>query len=363
MGSTGDEFEPATAWLMNLVANDSSPHTIRAYALSLLRFLRYLWSTDREWDRATRADVRDFVLWAKQAPKFVGRKRPAQQRLAVNRVTGKRVQTSKYAPTTINHTLAAVQDFYRFHLEEGRGPVVNPVPSAGRPHGHHNPEESFGPRKRSPLRQKEPKRLPRSIPDEKFNEIFRKLRSNRDRALVAFYVSSGARASELLGLTGDMVNYGDQLIGVVRKGGDRKWIPVAADAFVWLRLYELERGVAGPGQPVWLTLREPYRPMTYDALRAVLNRVNALLGSNWTAHDLRHTFTVRALEGGMPIHTVQDILGHASLSTLTVYNTPRLEDVIEHHRRVFPAAGSRTPAGPAPGYAGSDLDTLFGRTP
>ena len=105
--------------------------------------------------------------------------------------------------------------------------------------------------------------------------------------MVAFYVSSGARASELLGLTGDMVNYGDQLIGVVRKGGSRQWLPASPDAFVWLRLYQLERGVAGAGLPVSGQLREPHRPLTYDALRAVMGRVNQLLGSNWTMHDLR----------------------------------------------------------------------------
>jgi integrase/recombinase XerC len=81
----------------------------------------------------------------------------------------------------------------------------------------------------------------RAIPDTNFNELFRKLQSHRDRAMAAFYVSSGARASELLGLTGDMINYGDQLIGVVRKGGARQWLPASPDAFVWLRLYQLDR--------------------------------------------------------------------------------------------------------------------------
>ena len=79
--------------------------------------------------------------------------------------------------------------------------------------------DDFTPTRRRALLQKESQPLPRAIPDASFNELFRKLKSRRDRALAAFYVSSGARASELLGLTGDMINYGDQLIGVVRKGG------------------------------------------------------------------------------------------------------------------------------------------------
>ena len=63
-----------------------------------------------------------------------------------------------------------------------------------------------------------PRRVPRSIPDEEFNEIFARLPSHRDRALVAFYVSTGARASELLSATQGGVDPGRQLIAVVRKG-------------------------------------------------------------------------------------------------------------------------------------------------
>jgi len=357
----GNEFMPATEWLLELVANDCSPRTVRAYAMSLLRFLRYLWAIECPWDRATQREARDFVLWARQADKFVGAKQKPGPRLPVNRVTGKPTQTARYAPSTINHTLTAVREFYTFQLREGRGPVRNPIPSGGRPYAHHNPDSDFGPRRRSPLRQKERQRLPRAIPDEQFDELFRRMRSHRDRALLAFYVSSGARASELLSLTGDMINYGDQLIGVVRKGGSRQWLPAAPDAFVWLRLYQLDRGTPGEGEPIWLTLREPLRPMTYDALRAVFGRANELLGSNWTTHDLRHTFTIRALDGGMPMHEVQEILGHATLNTLTVYSKPRLEEVVAAHRDVFEHRADQG-AGPTPeGYDPAALATVLGR--
>ena len=63
-----------------------------------------------------------------------------------------------------------------------------------------------------------PHRIPRSIPDEEFNEIFARLPSHRDRALVAFFVSTGARAAELLSVTNVGVDPGRQLITVVRKG-------------------------------------------------------------------------------------------------------------------------------------------------
>ncbi|WP_344216713.1 hypothetical protein [Kribbella sancticallisti] len=165
--------------------------------------------------------------------KFTGAKNLPGPRLPVNRVTGKKVLTARYAPATINHTLSAVHEFYEFHRERGEGPLVNPRFRllAGRM-GITTRWTTFTPTRRRALRQKDSQPLPRAIPDASFNELFRKLKSHRDRALAAFYVSSGARASELLGLTGDMVNYGDQLIGVVRKGGARQWLPTSPDAFV-----------------------------------------------------------------------------------------------------------------------------------
>src|SRR5947207_16029772 len=79
--------------------------------------------------------------------------------------------------------------------------------------------------------------------DEEFNAIFARLPSHRDRALVAFYVSTGARASELLSVTAGGVDPGRQLITVVRKGtGEVQQLPASADASVWSRLYQVQMG-------------------------------------------------------------------------------------------------------------------------
>lgn len=358
-----EEFAAATEYLLELAATDRSPQTVRAYALSLLRFLRFLWAIGVSWEHATSLEARDFVLWARQAEKFVGNRNVPQRRGSRNLVTGKKHLGMRYAPSTINHTTTVCKEFYAFQLRMGSGPIVNPFElRRGRSHAHHDPEREFSLVRRQPLRQREANRVPRSIPDGKFNDLFRRLRSNRDRALVAFYVSSGARASELLGLTGDRVNVGDQLIGVYRKGGQLQWLPAAPDAFVWLRLFQLEGGVAGPDEPVWLTLRGEPRPLSYDAMRAVLRRCNDLLGSNWTLHDLRHTFAIRALEGGMGLHEVQELLGHQSLTTTTVYAVPHMEEVIAHYRahlssRTAPAADS-SPAGQP--YNPDELRVLWG---
>ena len=101
----------------------------------------------------------------------------------------------------------------------------------------------------------------RAIPDQRFNELFAALPSNRDRALVAFWISTGVRASELLGRGSATSTPARQLITVVRKGSRAiSRLPASADAFVWLRLYQEElHGEVPPGriQPVWWTLRRP----------------------------------------------------------------------------------------------------------
>jgi integrase len=104
---------------------------------------------------------------------------------------------------------------------------------------HHNPMEPFRNERSGLYRPRVPDRIPRSVPDSEFNEIFARLPSHRDRALVAFYVSTGARASELLSATLAGTDPGRQLITVVRKGTcELQELPASTDAFVWLRLYQ-----------------------------------------------------------------------------------------------------------------------------
>ncbi|WP_020550760.1 tyrosine-type recombinase/integrase, partial [Embleya scabrispora] len=190
-----------------------------------------------------------------------------------------------------------LRHFYEFHLEAGTGPLVNPFAMArtrgGRSNAHHNPMEPFRHERAGRYRPRVARRIPRCIPDDQFNAVFAQLPSNRDRALVSFWVSTGARASELLGACERDADPGQQLISVVRKGSRAvQQLPASPDAFVWLRLYQAEmRGQVptGRGQPLWWTLRPPFRPLTYHAAHRMFERANARLGADWTLHDLRHT--------------------------------------------------------------------------
>jgi len=356
-----EEFVPATDWLRYLISCDRSPHTVRTYANSLLLYLRFLWNIGRAWEQARERDTQEFVLWMRNAEKFNGAKKAPSRRPGVNGVTGKRNLGRRYSPAAINGVLTAGRNFYEYHRIDGGPVLVNPFPrTTPNPNAHHNPLEPFKTSGRDRYRQKTPRRTPRAIPDAKFEALFRALRSNRDRALITFYVTSGARANEILGLRAGDVDWGDSLITIYAKGGAFRQVPVGGHALVWLRLYFLERGQPAAGDPLWLTEREPRQQLGYDAFRAVLRRVNDVLGSNWSIHDLRHTFAIRALDMGMAPHHVQEILGHASLETLNVYSKPRVEDIIAAHRAMLvPPAAEAAPA-EALRYAQEDLDILWG---
>lgn len=213
------------------------------------------------------------------------------------------------------------------------------------------------------------------MPDERWIDLFKAMQSNRDRAILAMAISSGARAAELLGIRGGDLDWGDQLIRVRRKGtGAQQWLPVSADSLVWLRLYVDELGSLSLNEAVWWTLRRQdrgagkpqRRPLTYDALRAVLRRANSLLGANWSMHDLRHTCALRMVrDEGLSLRDVQTILGHAHLTTTQIYLEEDDSEVINRvHRHL--AERQTQPARPAPsvavGYDAADLNTLFGDT-
>jgi integrase len=190
------------------------------------------------WFLASRVEARDFALWLKMS------KKPARLRRAdapapgsVNPVTGKATQGENYAARTRRHARAVVRSFYEYHREAHGRPLVNPFPNTRGVEGehlnaHHNPMRPFRrPSRRASYQPKEPKSAPRSIPDQAFNELFAALTCHRDRALLAFYISTGARASELLGVRQGLVEPGEQVIGVVRKGSRAlQRLPASADA-------------------------------------------------------------------------------------------------------------------------------------
>jgi integrase len=394
--ATGDVWEPyqlvdpcgavvgsAGLFLRDLQASGRSLSTQRSYALALLRWFRFLWAAGVGWDQVTRAEARDFCRWIQLAAKpgrpgsRGGRQAGGGRAGTPNPVTGKPSPGLGYASATAAHSESVLRGFYEFHREAGGGPMVNPFPLVRgrgvRAHAHRSPMEPRRDERSGLYRPRQVMRLPRRIPDEYFNALFAGLRCNRDRALVAFWVSTGARASELLGASRGDADPGQQLITVIRKGSRvLQPLPASPDAFVWLRLYQAQIGElvpAGCDEPLWWTLRQPFRPLGYHAAYRMFARVNEGLGANWSLHDLRHTAAYRmARDPGMPLSDVQWVLGHARLTTTQIYLNPVPEEVIAsvvayYSRQAAGTHGQGPGAEPARAvarYRPESLRVLFG---
>lgn len=372
---------PILRYLTDFVARGTSSGSVRSYAYALLRWWRWLQAVGVEWDKATPAEGRDLVLWLRQASKQRRSARTVSAATAgtINPITRKRYLSDRYEARTIRHSNAAVRSFYEYWIEDvAEGPLINPIPRArcglGRPNEHHNPLEPFRPEGRLRYNPKLPKRQPREMPEECWRDVFAGLRSNRDRALLSMDISCGARASELLGVRAVDLDWGEQLIRLVRKGTRaEQWLPVSPESFVWLRLYLSDLGVPlQPNDPLWWTLRKRdhggglrRHPLNYEALRAVWRRINALLGTNWTMHDLRHTAALRmSRDENLSMRDVQTLLGHAHLSTTadvyTVEDDARVIGRVQQHLAEREQRDQQSPSRVGVGYDTADFVVLFG---
>lgn len=353
---SGAVVEPVREFIAELTANGTSPATRRSYCHDLLRWLRFCDAVGTSWDEAGTEDVRDFVRWLRSAPNpqrtrtGSGSRPPAG---SVNAVTGKTYLRAGYAPRTINHALSVLSAFYTFMYEAGRGPW-SPVP------GSHRQRHQV-PARRARYRQKVPMFQPRAVSEAGLQDLFAALRNDRDRALVAVALSSGARAGELLSMTVKGIDAGQGVVAIEPKGGlgSRIWVPAAPESFVWIARYLAQRPASGVDAPLWLSLRPPHQPMEYFALRQVLERVNRRLGTNYTWHDLRHTFSHRILaDERMTLTDAQALMRHRHLDTLNAYAAARLDELVAAlHRHL--AAPPPEPSRTSIHYDSSDLAVLF----
>ena len=189
-----------------------------------------------------------------------------------------------YSAAVRAHAETVLRGFYDFHLEAGCGPMVNPFPldrsrRGGRAHAHHNPMDPFRNERAGLYRPTLPSRIPRSIPDAEFNEVFARLPSQPGPgAGRVLRVDRGAGVGAAVGRAGGVrsrpaADHGDRGRG---RGGCRS-CPASADAFVWLRLYQAETdGLIPGGRAAAVVDAAPAcRPLTYHAVHRMFERAGA----------------------------------------------------------------------------------------
>jgi len=164
----------------------------------------------------------------------------------------------------------------------------------------------------------------------------------RDRALLEFAYATGARVSELVGLGTADILYDEGLARLFGKGSKERLVPVGRRALGAVALYvreirpRIEKG-AGRGR---LFLNARGAPLTRVGAWGIIKRCAKAAGltKRVTPHTLRHTFATHLLEGGADLRAVQEMLGHADLSTTQLYTRVDREYLRSVHRTYHPRA-------------------------
>jgi integrase/recombinase XerD len=203
-----------------------------------------------------------------------------------------------------------------------------------------------------PARQVKPPSLPRRLPKAlPVDDVLRLLdtvptdepRSVRDKALLELLYSTGARISEAVGLDLDAVDRVDRTVLLDGKGGKQRLVPVGRPALAALEAYLVRSrpvlATAGRGTPaVFLNARggRLSRQSAWQVLKDAAERAG--ISVPVSPHTLRHSFATHLLEGGADVRVVQELLGHASVTTTQVYTLVTVTTLREVYATSHPRA-------------------------
>jgi len=170
----------------------------------------------------------------------------------------------------------------------------------------------------------------------------------RDRAILEMLYSTGMRVSELAGLDLPALDFGSGMVRVTGKGNKQRLAPIGTPALESINAYmgqrdglirdRLKRGLAPDGEALFLNTRGS-RLTTRSIERLVkMYAQRAGIASRVTPHALRHSFATHLLEMGADLRTVQELLGHASLSTTQKYTHLNLDHLTKVYDQAHPTA-------------------------
>jgi integrase/recombinase XerD len=167
-------------------------------------------------------------------------------------------------------------------------------------------------------------------------------RDLRDRAILELMYGSGLRVSEVLALTPEGLRLKEEAVRVVGKGDKERAVPLTGAAVDAIRRYQADGRPAltrkRDGGTLFVNLRGGR--LSRMGLWQILRRhaVAAGLGDGFHPHMLRHSFATHLLEGGADLRVIQELLGHASVTTTQIYTQVDRGFLKEVHRRFHPRA-------------------------
>lgn len=233
--------------------------------------------------------------------------------------------------SSLARKLACLKSFYRFHVREGTAAK--------------NPAEGI----RSP---KLPKNLPRVLTKDDANVLMEFPEGDtalplRDRAILETLYSTGARVSEAVGLNLGDLNQSDGLVHLRGKGRKERIVPIGDVALQAIQAYcaSLKRATADyrPATPLFLNHRGG-RLTVRSVARLVSRYSSRLAGGAVSPHALRHSYATHLLDEGADLRSIQEMLGHASLSTTQKYTHLATDQLLAVYDRAHPRAkAGKTP--------------------
>lgn len=274
------------------VQRDASPHTIRAY----------------------RKDLDDFSA-------FVKKDDPAEiEMIDVRAFVARQIKDGR-SKTTAGRRLASVRAFMKFLYREGYI-KANPAKLVTTP--------------------KAPKLLPKFLSvDDAFSLIEKPegigFLPARDRAVLELFYSSGLRVAEVAGLTVDDVNTREGMVKVRGKGKKERLVPMGSKAVEAIKAYLEEKLLLKRKDPAMFLSRNG-RPLTDRSIRRIVVKYARLIGISGPVgpHTLRHSFASHLLQGGADLRVIQELLGHASLSTTQKYTHLDVTHLMDIYDKAHP---------------------------
>jgi integrase/recombinase XerC len=163
--------------------------------------------------------------------------------------------------------------------------------------------------------------------------------SLRDRALLEFIYATGVRVSECVQLDVADVDFQEGAALVFGKGSKERYVVVGKTALACLQSYLAARNLSGFDSPALFINRRGGR-LTDRSVRRILDRRIAELGrlGHISPHGLRHSFATHLLDGGADLRAVQELLGHASLSSTQIYTHTTRERLVRIYQTAHPRA-------------------------
>ncbi|KZL88730.1 site-specific tyrosine recombinase/integron integrase [Clostridium magnum] len=181
---------------------------------------------------------------------------------------------------------------------------------------------------------KEPKRLRHALSDEEVEHLRQACKTDREKSIVEFLISTGCRLSEIVGINKDEINWHEMSLFVIGKGNKERKVYFNVKAKILLLKYLETRKDENPA--LFVAGKFPHGRMGGRSIEREVNKIAERAGFDKSIypHLFRHSFATHNINSGMPLHILQHLMGHESPETTLVYSEVSEDNVRHEYKRI-----------------------------